>query len=120
MSGGPSGTVGGPAPGETRSDGRTRERLFSQEGLGPRYTRLVPNASELLPNVATRACMWVALAGGRADDPNRPGRGFKSHGEFAERALMGATAHDIAPEMDVLRPATKEDLLRRVDLVSRA
>src|SRR4051812_1647312 len=33
---------------------------------------------------------------------------------------MGATAHDIAPEMDVLRPATKEDLLRRVALVSGA
>jgi hypothetical protein len=33
---------------------------------------------------------------------------------------MGAIAHDTAPEPDVLRPATKEDLLRRADLVSRS
>ena len=33
---------------------------------------------------------------------------------------MGAIAQDIAPEADLQIPPTKEDLLRRADLVSRA
>jgi hypothetical protein len=33
---------------------------------------------------------------------------------------MGVISHDIAPEPNVNRPATKEDLLRRTELVSRS